>query len=696
MRVVGMRLVSGAMFWIASTACILVSIASWATSTGYEYDALGRLRKIARDDGAETRYEFDGAGNRTRVSDLVAPGAPPSINVPPNNATGNYSIAWGAPSGTLTAYELYESTSSTFSAQALVYSGTALTKAISGKSNGSYYYRVRGCNEGLCGEYATGANPVVVAFPPGPPISIAVPVTSSSGDYSIGWGAASSGTVSAYELYESLSSSFASQTSVYNGSNQAWSATSKNTGIYYYRVRACNGASCSSYTTGAQGVSVDRTPPSSPGALSLIANGTSVAASWGAATDNIAVASYEYRLNSAAIWTNGGSGTNQGLYGLVEYTTYTFEVRARDAAGNAGPSVSGSFTTGSAAPSPPSGLDARLMADCAWNVTWSASDGATYYAFRETNGTERNVTTPSAIVNCPVGNPDGNKPDWVRACNSVACSTRSYFFLSDTTPPTTPGVPAFSAVTQTSATAMWTSSSDASGVTGYRYRLNGGSWVPIGTATTVGLTGLSASTTYTFEVQARDGAGNYSVSNSASFNTPAAPDTTPPSAPGTPSFSDIRSYAATASWAAASDNVGVTGYEYRLNNASTWTALGNVLTVSLGGLNQLSTYSFEVRARDGAGNVGAGAGGSFTTSSAALPAPTGLSYSQVANCSWRASWTTVNGAATYKLSDTNGSVQTLTATTGYVSCPYNNPAGNKPKWVQACDSAGTCGTRANF
>jgi chitodextrinase len=435
--------------------------------------------------------------------------------------------------------------------------------------------------------------------------------------------------------------------------------------------------------------------PSSPGALSFSVNGTSVTASWGAATDNIGVVSYEYRLNSAAVWTNGGSGTTRGLSGLVEHTTYTFEVRARDAAGNAGPAVSGSFTTGSAAPPPPSGLNASLMANCGWNASWSASSGATYYVFKETNAAQRNVTTTSAIVNCPVNNPDGNKPHWVRACNSIACSTISYFFSSDTTPPSRPGVPIFSAVTQSSATVTWGASSDASGVTGYRYRLNSGSWVSIGTTTTVGLTGLSASTTYTFEVQARDGAGNYSTSNSASFSTPAAPDTTPPSIPGTLTFSNITSYSAKATWQAASDNVGVTGYEYRLNNASTWTVLGNVLNVNIGGLNQLSTYSFQVRARDGAGNVGSARSGSFTTKSAAPPAPTGLSYSQNANCSWRASWNAVNGATSYKLSDTNNAVQTLTGTTGYVSCPYNNPAGNKPKWVQACNSAG-CGTRAYF
>ncbi len=58
------------------------------------------------------------------------------------------------------------------------------------------------------------------------------------------------------------------------------------------------------------------------------------------------------------------------------------------------------------------------------------------------------------------------------------------------------------------------------------------------------------------------------------------------------------------SWGAASDNVGVTGYSYRLNGGS-WISIGNVLSVNLSGLaGGIASYTFDVRAQDAAGNPG--------------------------------------------------------------------------------------------
>jgi chitodextrinase/photosystem II stability/assembly factor-like uncharacterized protein len=87
---------------------------------------------------------------------------------------------------------------------------------------------------------------------------------------------------------------------------------------------------------------------------------------------------------------------------------------------------------------------------------------------------------------------------------------------SDTTAPSRPGTPAASSITSSGATLSWTASTDNVGVTGYDvYREAGATDVKVGTAgsTSFALTGLAASTSYTFYVVARDAAGNGSAAS---------------------------------------------------------------------------------------------------------------------------------------------------------------------------------------
>ncbi|WUB68209.1 cellulase family glycosylhydrolase [Streptomyces sp. NBC_00582] len=99
----------------------------------------------------------------------------------------------------------------------------------------------------------------------------------------------------------------------------------------------------------------------------------------------------------------------------------------------------------------------------------------------------------------------------------------------DTQAPTTPGTPTASAVTATSATLTWTAATDNVGVTGYDIvRVSGGteSAVAASSSNGVTVTGLGASTSYTFAVYARDAAGNRSArSGTVAVTTAAAPAT---------------------------------------------------------------------------------------------------------------------------------------------------------------------------
>ncbi|MFF4195885.1 cellulase family glycosylhydrolase [Nonomuraea sp. NPDC001831] len=81
-------------------------------------------------------------------------------------------------------------------------------------------------------------------------------------------------------------------------------------------------------------------------------------------------------------------------------------------------------------------------------------------------------------------------------------------------------------------------------------------------------------------------------------------DPTPPSAPGAPAASNVTSSGATLTWPAATDNVGVTGYDVY---TSAGVPLGATATTSitLTGLSPSTAYQVHVKARDAAGNQSA-------------------------------------------------------------------------------------------
>jgi mannan endo-1,4-beta-mannosidase len=106
-------------------------------------------------------------------------------------------------------------------------------------------------------------------------------------------------------------------------------------------------------------------------------------------------------------------------------------------------------------------------------------------------------------------------------------------------------------------------------------------------------------------------------------------DTTPPSAPGTPTASAVTSSSAALTWAAATDATGVTGYDVVRLNGTTETAATTTTGTSatLTGLAPATSYTFAVYARDAAGNRSARSGTvGVTTASGGSTAACALGY----------------------------------------------------------------------
>src|SRR5690606_3216452 len=84
--------------------------------------------------------------------------------------------------------------------------------------------------------------------------------------------------------------------------------------------------------------------------------------------------------------------------------------------------------------------------------------------------------------------------------------------LSDTLPPTPPVLKYLLALEYNKLKAIWSPSLDSSGVVGYEYRENGGTWFPVGNVTECEITlGIYPETTYAVEVRSQDTEGHYSA-----------------------------------------------------------------------------------------------------------------------------------------------------------------------------------------
>ncbi|MEU8270891.1 carbohydrate binding domain-containing protein [Sphaerisporangium sp. NPDC049002] len=102
----------------------------------------------------------------------------------------------------------------------------------------------------------------------------------------------------------------------------------------------------------------DTTPPSVPEGLKVTASGTTATLTWTASTDNVGVAGYEISrakgTGTPVVLPAGGTSYNDAR--LDAQTTYTYKVRALDAAGNASAyGASASVRTGDAPPPPTQG-----------------------------------------------------------------------------------------------------------------------------------------------------------------------------------------------------------------------------------------------------------------------------------------------------------------------------------------------------
>lgn len=432
----------------------------------------------------------------------------------------------------------------------------------------------------------------------------------------------------------------------------------------------------------------DTTAPSTPTGLAASAVSSSqINLTWTAATDDVGVTGYNVLRDGMLIATLGAVTAYQST-GLNAFTTYSYTVQAFDAAGNTSAQSSSASTTtqpvpDTTSPSVPTGLSATAVSTSQINLSWSAATdnvGVTGYnvyrggtliaslgavtSFQDTGLSASTSYTYRVRALDAAGN---------LSANSTAASTTTLAVPTDTTAPSAPTGLSATAVSDSQINLSWTAATDNVGVTGYNVYRGGTLIATLGAVTTYQNSGLSGSTTYTYTVRAFDAAGNVSVpSSSASATTQPVPDTTAPSTPTGLSATAVSPSQINLAWTAATDNVGVTGYNVHRGGTLIAT-LGAVTSFQDTGLSSSTSYTYRVRARDAAGNIStASPPASATTQplpdTTAPTVPTGLSATAASSSQINLSWTAATdnvGVAGYHVFRNGMQIATLGAVTTF-------------------------------
>ena len=386
------------------------------------------------------------------------------------------------------------------------------------------------------------------------------------------------------------------------------------------------------------------TAPLAPQNLTGVGGDGEVVLSWDPPRSNggASITDYQYRIDGSGDWISiGATDTTHTVSGLVNGTTYTFEVRAVNVKGEG--AVAEARATPATAPLAPVNLTAtpgNRQVTLAWTAGGDGGSKVTRHQYRQQagsggygpwadipGGAQATRFTVTGLVNGTTYTFE------VRAINAEGAGAVAK--ASATLAATAPLAPVNLTATpgNRQVTLAWTAGDDGgSRVTRHQYRQQAGSsgygpWtdIPSGAnATRFTVTGLANGTTYTFEVRAVNAEGAGAVAKASA--TPATAPLAPQNLTATPGEGQV-----TLNWTAGDDGgSAVTRHQYRQQAGSgdydRWTDIpggANATRFAVTGLVNGTTYTFEVRAVNAEG-AGAVAKASATLAAIAPLAPQNL------------------------------------------------------------------------
>jgi YD repeat-containing protein len=538
----------------------------------YQYDA-----KTA----VGTNYIYLGKRLIARETTLqLAPPGGITFDANPNN--GSFVVSWTAVTAA-TSYTLQESNDGT--TWATVYSGSALSSALSGRAGGTYQYRVEGCAGPDCSAFTTSAS---LGVRPALPV-ITVPTGTVNGTYTVSW------------TQPISAASFDVQERVNGG---AWSTIAADTatlsitrpgttsGSYSYQVSAKSAYGTRGYASSTP-VTVDTTygvVPAAPTVLSVPAYSYNGAGTVSWSSSNMATRYVlQQSANSGGSWATAydGAGISAPVNSLSS-GTYIYRVQACSAYGCS------AFTAGNeplVVTLPPTGVPSlsapSFVNTGAFTVTWSAVPTATSYLLQEqvNGGAFNTVQQDGTLSRSTSGRGNGTIGYRVQACNVAGCGAFSgtATVTSQNPPASAPSLSVPGSSNNGSYTVSWTAVATA---TSYlvQGQTNGGGFTTLqqNGATSLAVSG-KGNGTYGYRVQACNAGGCTGFSNTGAVVVSLVP-------PVPTSVQTIRTTASPnitrflGAWGAVA---GATRYEIIRDNVQIYSGTGTSFTLQSGSVTFL-------------------------------------------------------------------------------------------------------------
>ena len=595
---------------------------------------------------------------------IAAPGAP-ALSLPMTGAASQattLTLSWGMSTGA-SIYEVEVSTALSFTSTVNDQAGLAVTSAaVSGLSNSMvYYWRANAANVGGTSGWSGIWSFTTIIAAPGSPV-LASPSNNATGQQVslvLTWSAGTGGAPVSYAVQVSTVSDFSSTVYKQAGLTGTSATVSglANLVPYYWQVSATNANSTSAWSSiwnFTTNIAAPEIPTLSVPSNSATGQSLSFALSWAAGTGG-SPSSYALQVSTASTFSNtvysqgGLTGTSATMSGLVNLTTYYWEVNATNANGTSAWSGIWSFTTIIAAPGSPT-LSSPSTGAANQSVTptlnWSAGSGgapASYAVQVSTIATfSSTVYSQSSVAGTSVTTSSLSNLTtyyWeVNATNANGTSAWSGIW-SFTTIIAAPGSPTLSSPSTGAAnqsvtpTLNWSAGSggapasyavQVSTISTFSSTVYSQSSVA-GTSVTTG--SLSNLTTYYWEVSATNANSASAWSGIWSFTTIIA-------APGLPTLSTPatgtsgQSVTPTLNWSAGGGGTPAS-YAVQVSTISTFSStvysqsgVTSGTSVTTGSLSNLTTYYWEVSATNANGTSVWSGIWSFTTIIAAPGSPT--------------------------------------------------------------------------